>query len=215
MVLTARRLTMVAMMKIEFPTRTVRLCDGGFIDFDSGSGAERYLSRDAVFGTVADMEAIEDEMGDIAPGTSFALFPSPTADLADIFYPAMQGSRVRRWWGEVDSDMKTVSTAELLADELINVPTWNPDAWRLDFQMMGRGHRLFLRNEGNVCSSSSHQRFWPGERGFDNCTDTPGQVAWGTESPPSSNIYAGAGGGVTVPRGGGVGDGINRGVRLV
>lgn len=188
-------ITYAGFIKIELPSRTVRLCDGGFLSFDG----EDYEAADAVFGTIAACEEIEDAIDDSAPGGGFTLFPAPDADLAELIDPAMQGARVRIWTGEVDADMKTVSAAELEADLLIDVPAWDPVAWTLDFATMARHEKLFLRSEGNVCSSAWHQSVWPGEQGFDNCTDLEGQVAWGTEGAPKGTVSGSSSG----SRGGG------------
>jgi len=195
-------ITLVGLMKIDMPGGEVRLCDGGRAMFDSGSGAQEYLSAHSVWGTIAGAEEIEDAINDSAPGGGLALSPAPSTPLSTIINPALQFCRVRFWLGLVDADMVTVSNAIFLGDKLIDVPTWHPDAWRLDFELIDRTERLFLRNEGNVCSSAFHQSIWPGERGFDNCTDTPGQVAWGTESTPSGTAY-GTGSGVGGGGGGG------------
>ncbi len=199
MALTDPAFTMVSLVKIEFPSRTVRLCDGGRAIF----GGEEYLSSDDVFGVLAGAEEIADEMGDSAPGGGFSLMPSPDTPLSVLIDPAMQNCRVRFWQGELDADMQTVTNADFLADKLIDVPTWSPDEWVLDLELMDRTEIFFLRSEGNVCSSSWHQSIRPGERGFDNCTDAPGQVAWGVESPPSGTAYRGGNGGGAGGGGGG------------
>lgn len=204
MAMTDPAFTMVSLIKIEFPSRTVRLSDGGRVMM----GGEEYLSSDDVFGTIAGAEEIEDEMGDSAPGGGLSLMPSPDTTLSTIIDPAMQNCRVRFWQGELDADMETVSAPDLLADKLIDVPHWNPDEWVLDLDLMDRTEIFFLRSEGNVCSASWHQSVWPGERGFDNCTDAPGQVAWGVEGAPSGTVKGGNGG-----NGGGPGGGDGRGLQ--
>lgn len=203
MAMTDARLTLANLAKIEFPGRTVRLTDGGRVMFDG----EEYLARDEVFGTVAAVEEIEASMGDMAPAGGFSMFPSPDADLADIVTPTLQNSRVRLWQVEIGADLVTaepVESAELLADQLIDVPFWSPADWRIDFDTMERSERLFLRSEGNVCSSAFHKSVWPGEKGFDNCTDEKGQVAWGTEGAPGGtvrgNTFRGGGGRSTSDR---------------
>ncbi|WP_439569048.1 hypothetical protein [Sphingopyxis sp.] len=204
MALTDPAFTMVSLLKIEFPSHTVRLCDGG----RAVMGGEEYLSGHDVWGTIAAAEEIEDAMGDSAPGGGFSLMLAPDTPLSTIIDPALQTCRVRFWQGELDADMETVIDPELLADKLIDVPRWNPDEWVLDLDLMDRTEVFFLRSEGNVCSASWHQSVWPGERGFDNCTDTPGQVAWGVEGAPSGTVYRGNGG-----NGGGGGGGGGRGIQ--
>ena len=53
----------------------------------------------------------------------------------------------------------------------------------LELNFLARSEALFLRNEGNVCSSRFHQSLFAGERGFDNCTGLAGYLAWGALAP--------------------------------
>ena len=189
MALTDRIITLVGLMKIEFPARTVRLCDGGFARY----AGEDYSSRDAVFGTIAGVDAIEDAVGDAAPGGGFTLFPDPEAGLINVFVPDLQNSRVRIWLGELDNDGVSVIHATQLVDQLVDTVDLQLvlGSRSLDFTTIGRAEKLFLRSEGNVCSTAFHQSVWPGEKGFDNCTDLEGQVAWGIEGPPRATNYGG------------------------
>jgi len=187
-----RTITVTGLLEMEFPSVTVRLCDGGFADL----GADRFLSKHATFGTISGAEAVEDALGDFAPGGMFSLMPSPGAALADYFGPSFQNSRVRMWLGEIDADGHTVSNAELLFDGFVDTQQWRPVDGELDFSFISRADKLFLRNEGNSLSSAFHKSVWPGERGCDNCTDAPTAVAWGTKTPPrgTSTVWSGGGG---------------------
>lgn len=186
-----RTITVTGLLEMEFPGATVRLCDGGFVDFDGN----RFTAKDATFGTVASAEGVEEEIADFAPGGLFSLTPSPDAALADFFGPSFQNSRVRMWMGEVDADDVTVGDAELLFDGFVDTQNWRPKDGTLDFQFISRADKLFLRNEGNVLSSAFHQSIWAGEKGCDNCTDAPVAVAWGTKSPPRGTATVSGGGG--------------------
>lgn len=50
------RIGMIGLCKIELPSATVRLTDGGFIQW----GAETFTSKDAVFGTIASIEELSE-----------------------------------------------------------------------------------------------------------------------------------------------------------
>lgn len=200
MALTDTSITLAALLKWEAPDGDVRLCDGGFLDYDS----ERYTAQDDVFGTVIGWEAIDHSFGDAAEELTLVFAPHPDATLTDWWRGDLENSRVRIWLGEVDSDGKTVSTATQLGDYLVDTITREQgpegsDVLRVD--LMGRAEKLFLLNEGNVCSDRFHQTVYPGELGFRNCTDAQQVFAWGVAGPSGGTV--GGGGGVGGRGGGG------------
>lgn len=197
MALSDRTLTMSAFMKLELPGGDVRLCDGGVIKF----GGEEYSKRHPVWGTVAEVPPAEASLGDFAPGGAIVLAPNPETPLSVLLADAVRGCRVRAWWGEVNSGTNSVVSATRLGDWLIDFPRLRKrkGVRTIALEMITRAERLFLMNRGNVCSPRFHKSVWPGERGFDNCTDVPVQVAWGTQGGPTGSIgagtYTGGGGG--------------------
>jgi hypothetical protein len=199
---TARVITLVWLMKLEAPGGDVNLCDGGFVDFNAGTGVQRYLDRHPVFGTLAPPDEFEAAFGDLAESGTLALVPNPSAALGDWYTNALRDSRVRFWLGEVDSDGKTVINAKQIGDLLVDnlARTIGADgSVTLELPLIGRPEKLFLINEGNVCSERHHKSVWAGEDGFNNCTDTLQPVAWGIASQPSgvsgaSGASGGAGG---------------------
>lgn len=189
MSLSDRRLTLAAFMKLELPGGDVRLCDGGVLKF----GGEEYAARHPIWGALAEVPPAESALGDFAPGGSIVLAVDPSAPRSTLLADAVRQSRVRAWWGEVDSASNTVTSATLLGDWVVDFPRLRVTrAGRLvSLQMITRAERLFLTNRGNVCSPRFHKSIWPGERGFDNCTDVPVQVAWGTQGAPAGSVGAG------------------------
>lgn len=190
MAVTDAAIMLVAFLKWEAPDGDVRLCDGGFITYDS----EDYAAEDSVFGSVKEWEPVDAAFGDAAEGGTLTLAPHPDAALADWWRDDLENTRLRIWLGETDSDLKTVSTAEQLADLLVDQVTrvqGKDGEDLLQIELMGRSERLFVQSEGNVCSDRFHQSVWSGELGFLNCHDGPQYFAWGTESPTSQ--YGGAG----------------------
>lgn len=183
MALADRNLTMSAFLKLELPGGDVRLCDGGVIKF----GGEIYTKRHPVWGAIAEVPPAEAALGDFAPGGAIALNPSPDAPLSVLLADAVRQSRVRAWWGEVDGDSNTVTSATLLGDWIVDLPRLRVarGVRTIALEMITRAERLFLTNRGNVCSPRFHKSIWPGEKGFDNCTDVPVSVAWGTQNTPS------------------------------
>ena len=190
---TAPVITLAAFLKLEFPGTTVRLCDGGMLSF----AGEEYQAQHPVFGTVNSMGEAEAGFGDLAESGSLVLMPHPQATLSDWWRSDLFGSRMRLWVGEVGPDGYTVTSAKqvfvLLVDSYER-RQGDKGSDLLAFEFIGRAEKLFLANEGNVCSSRFHQSVWAGERGFDNATDLQFFVAWGVAGPPRAVGGAGGGG---------------------
>ena len=207
---TARTVTLVWLMKLEAPGGDVNLCDGGFVDFDAGAGIKRYTDRHPTFGTLAAPDEFEAGFGDMAESGTLALVPAPGAALSSWYTNTLRDCRVRFWLGELDADGKTVTAAKLIGDLLVDnlARTIGADgSVVLELPLIGRAEKLFLINEGNVCSERFHKSVWAGEDGFNNCTDTPQPVAWGIAAQPSGVSSLPAGGGI--PGGGsGFGSGV-------
>lgn len=195
---TGSAITIVGLALIELPTRIMRLCDGGTCFF---AGAF-YTSSDAVFGTMAAIEAVEERLGDQAPGGRISFLP-PATTSAETLMADYQNSRMRFWLGQIASDGKTVQNEELLADVLIDSTALRLDRGRRiwDVDYISRAEKLFLIKDGNSLSPRFHKTIWPGELGLDNATGLQRSVAWGTESP-TRGVTALSGGG-----GGGLGNG--------
>ncbi|HEU0045074.1 hypothetical protein [Sphingomonas sp.] len=184
-------LTLVGLLKLELPGATVRLCDGGFCDWNG----ERYEAEHPVWGTLAAIEPVEEGVGDLAPGGKLTFMPAADALAAAVSSPAFQNARLRGWLGEMGSDGKTVTSARPLFDGSIDTTTVRlaRGSRMVDVSFVSRAERLFLTNQGNTLSPRFHQSVWPGERGFDNCTGVPTAVAWGTEGAPANALSAGSG----------------------
>jgi hypothetical protein len=194
-------ITLAAFLKLEAPDGDVRLCDGGMLDFDS----ERYESQDAVFGTIAEAAELEAAFGDAAEDGQLILAPNPEADLADWWREDLPGCRIRAWMGEVDADGVTVTNAEQLADWLVDTGErlqQEDGGDMLALELIGRPEKLFIINEGNVCSDRFHQTLFSGELGMSNCTDLQGFVAWGAASPTRSTSSGGGLGPIKYAAGG-------------
>mgnify|MGYP005984018601 CR=1 FL=1 len=187
--------TEVCLMKLELTNGTaVRLCDGGFIDFASDGTSERYECEHPVFGTIAAPGEHEVGFGDQAERGVIAFAPPGNVALTDWYGDHLLDARLRTWAGELDADGKTVGTAELLDDLLVDTyeQTIGARGSRLlELGFISRTERFFLRNEGNVCSSPFHQSIYPGELGFNNCTDKVGYLAWGALAPARGGVVGG------------------------
>jgi hypothetical protein len=186
-------LTLIGLLKMELPGGDVRLCDGGFCDWEG----ERYAAEHPVWGTLAAIEPVQEGVGDLAPGGRMTFMPAPDAPATALSSKAFQNARLRGWLGEIGSDSKTVTAARPLFDGLIDTTMirLGRGSRTVEVSFVARAERLFMVNQGNTLSPRFHKSVWPGERGFDNATGVPTAVAWGTEGAPASSTFIGSGGG--------------------
>lgn len=182
---------LIAFCKIELPTRTLRICDGGFMYF----GGEKYEAEDAVFGSIAAVDELEAALGDAAEDAKIVFLPPATTAASEINRKQFHLSRARFWMGVIGSDGKTVTTAEQLMDALVDytVLRLRQSGRELEMSFIGRPEKFFLRNEGNSLNPRFHKSVWPGEKGLDN-TGAKQTVAWGVGSPRGVSGGGGLGG---------------------
>lgn len=201
------RIGLIGLLKIELPDATVRLCDGGFVDF----GGEIYSSVDPTFGTIASLAALTEGVGEEVPALELSLNPAASSAPGDLSKPGFQRSAVRLWLGELDVETGLlVGDPDLLFYGQIDQSVLRVGRSTRDLAMtiVSTLERLFLRNEGNSLSPVFHKSVWPGETGHDNATGLSIPVAWGVES--SRGAFGGVVGG-----GGAGGGGYDGGTRMV
>lgn len=193
-------LAITGLVRIAFPTRTVRLCDGGFITW----GGETYRSSDAVFGNIGSLEPLTEGIGDEVPALSLTLQPPGTTPAADLSQPGFQQAAVRFWIAEYD-----VATGQVIGTpDLAFVGQVDQTSIRvgrgeraLAITIVSTAERLFERNIGNTLSPAFHKSIWgPGELGHDNAIGLEVPIAWGVEAPvraggAGAGVYGGGGGG--------------------
>lgn len=195
-----KTIALIGLMKMELPTRTVRLCDGGFIVFDG----ETYQSADDVFGTIASIDTLSEGVGDEVPALEVAFYPNGDATPADLSQPGFQTARTRFWIGEYDVDAGTlIGSPDLVFDGQLDRTQLRVGAQReLSASVVSLAERLFELNIGNSLNSNFHQSVWPGEKGHDNATGLSVPIAWGAVKPSSgAGVTQWAGGGGSGARG--------------
>lgn len=182
MAFTGRVLNLIALMKIELPARTVRMCDGGFVYW----GAEIFDCFDEQFGTIGSAETFEEKTGDEAPGGKITFLPPSSAAGIALNNPALQGSRMRFWLGEYDrATGYVIGSPELTADLAIDTTTIkiSKGARSVDVEFDSAAKRLFMVLRGNALNDRFHQACYPGELGMANATGMPRSSAWGAATP--------------------------------
>lgn len=195
---------LIGLCKIELPDTTLRLTDGGFIDWD----AETFTSKDTTFGTIASIDQLNEGIDAEVPALDMVMFPANTAAAADLSQPGFQRSRVRLWLAEYDRETGDLDgDPDLLFEGQIDQTSLSAgrDSRELAMTIVSTAERLFERNIGNSLSASFHKSVWPGETGHDNATGLGRPVAWGVEAPPSTtaNYYSNGWGYGTGVEGGG------------
>jgi hypothetical protein len=172
---------LIGLCKIELPTGDVRLCDGGFIEFDS----EVYRSSDALLGTIASIQAMGEGTGPEVPAMEMTLMPPEDTSPSELAQPGWQTSRARFWVGEYDPEAGTlIGDPDLVFDGQLDQASLSVGMVReLALTVVSLAERLFERNTGNALTSAWHKSIWPGELGHDNATGLAVQVAWGAASP--------------------------------
>lgn len=201
MALTDTIILLVGLIEIVLPSRTVRLCDGGFINWPAKG---MFTAEDADFGTVGSVEPVGEAVSDQAPGGRLTLLPPSIVEAAALFQPSAQGAPIRFWLGEVNQITGAiVGTPQLVFDGLIDTIALKTERTgrRVEIEFMAAAEKLFMVREGNVLTPRFHKAVWPGELGLDHATGVPGLVPWGTPGPGRGTV-GGVGG---VPGGGGGG----------
>lgn len=191
----APKLMLVGLVEITLPTKTIPLCDGGFVYKDG----HKFTSADDEFGSIESVAALEERIGDEAPGGRLTFLPVNTAAAATLSQPSFQGSPMKFWLGRVDEQTGQLSgEPELVFDGELDVTILRVGlrTRTLDMEFISVAERLFNINEGNVLSPRFHKSIWPGELGLDNAHGVGTTIAWGTESPPrAATGFAGRVGG--------------------
>lgn len=180
------RVGMIGLLKIELPDATIRLCDGGFIEWDG----ETYRSSDAVFGSVGAVESLSEGIAESVPALDLTLLPTDLAAPEDLSAPGHQRSRVRFWLAEFSPDAGIlIGDPEPVFDGQIDQTslTVGRGERRVEMAVVSNLERLFTRNRGNSLNPRWHQSVWPGETGHDNATGLAVPVAWGVESQGGAN----------------------------
>lgn len=171
------------LLKVELPTRTVRLCDGGVIFW----GTETFRGRDGQFGAVSGAESLTEGVGNEVPAFSLTFAPDASAAPGDLVQPGFQMARVRYWIAEWNpANCAVTGTPSLLFDGRLDQVELRvgKDSRELESSVVSSAERLFAARSGNGMAPTFHKSVWPGETGHDGATGLSVARAWGVEAPP-------------------------------
>jgi len=184
----ATRIMISGLMELEALDKTIRLCDGGMVNW---VGRGLFVSQDPEYGTLGSVDASGEMIGDEqASGQLVINVPSVQAAV-DLAVSEMQGRPLRFWLAEIDINTGAiVGTPEKLFDGVVDTSSISLERNHrtVTTDYVDSAERLFSIREGNVLSTRFHQTAWPGELGFDHCTGVGVQVPWGVSGPARGTI---------------------------
>lgn len=184
--LSSRRVLIAGLLRISLPGHVLRLCDGSAA---INWGGETFRGRDPVFGTIGEVEALDEQIGDSIPGLDIMLMPPSTSAAVQLSAAAMQGAAVRLWLAVVNPETGSVlPSPELLFAGEVDTTELEIDRGerRLHMSIASVWERLFEPNEGATLSDAFHRSIWPQERGFEFATGVTIDRLWGPGDKPSA-----------------------------
>lgn len=190
------RVMIAGLMELETLDGTLRLCDGGMVDWPAHG---LFVSLDETYGTIGSVDASADAIGDEAAGGRLTI-NVPTIEAAEALAQAeMQGKVIRFWMAEINADTGVlIGTPQKMFEGQVDTVTISlgVNERTVVVEYVDAAERLFSIREGNVLTTRFHETAWPGEKGFDHCTGVGIQVPWGVTGPSrGSTSVGGAGGG--------------------
>jgi len=187
-------ITIAGLLEIALPSKTVRLCDGAWVDWPS---VGRFETIDSDFGTIDSVDAVTESIGDEAIGGTITLMPPSVTGTSDLFMPTAQGGPIKGWLAEVDvATNQVIGTPTQLFAVQVDVATVVASRTErlLNVEFVDAAEKLWMIKEGNVLSPRWHSSIWPGETGLDFVTGSPIAVPWGISGPGRGTTYIGSGG---------------------
>ena len=179
---------LAGLCEIQLPSRTVRLCDGGMLNW---IGRGTFFAKDPLFGTLESVQEITEAIADEAPMSQITLLPPSITDAAALFQPDAQGAPIFFWIGEVShATVVIIGTPELQFSGFVDTLTLklSRNNRSVEITFISEAERLFWTKQGNVLSPRFHKSVWPGELGLDHATGTQIAVPWGVPGPGRGSV---------------------------
>lgn len=177
------RVMISGLMELETMDRTIRLCDGGLVNWPERG---MFTSIDEEFGTIGSVDPSAEQIGDEAAGGRLTINVPTISAAVDLAVAEMQGKALRFWLAEVDVETGLlIGDPQKMFEGQVNTVaiSLGRNERTVVIEYVDAAERLFSVREGNVLTSRFHQTAWPGELGFDYCTGVGLQVPWGVAGP--------------------------------
>lgn len=171
---------------------TIRLVSGGFISL----GGNAYVSEDATYGTLGDVDTIADGVDGQATRCLITLLPPTSSAIAALAAATAQGSTVIVYQGAFDrATGASIGTAETLFTGELDFPRLQigGGSYALILECGTEEGRLLEPNEERKLSDAFHQACWPGELGLSFVTRLPRTIYWRVNKPAGVGVSASGG----------------------
>jgi len=181
-------------VRLVLPSGTVRLCDGGTVQF----GGETFTAQDAVWGALSSVDAIADGVDNQVSAAQIVIIPQSAQALADLSSHLAQGGEVSVWTGAADLDTGGVfGEPEVLFAGVINFATMTvtADGLGLSLDCIGEDAYQLRDDTEKRLNDAFHQSVWPGELGLQYVTDVTRTINWRVAGPSITSQTSQSGGG--------------------
>lgn len=187
------RVGLTGLLKIELPSHTVLLTDGGVTEW----AGDTYTAYDEVLGSLASIDTIAEGVSGEIPALELQFAsPGPVA-VSSLSDGAIQQSAVRLWVAEFDVETgEVIGTPELRFIGFVDQPqvSFAFRQFTVTITAVPQLELLFFKDTGNGLSSTFHKALYAGELGHDNASGLTIPIAWGVASPPRGGTSFGGGG---------------------
>lgn len=175
------------LFEIILPLKTIHILDGAGEVYWGGNV---YRGSDDVFGSLASVDPLNEQIGTEAPVMRLKMFPQSTFSLAYITDPSMQGSEVNIWWAVINPSTGLVVGEPYLVfgGELDDAEAdVDRNETSVTMGIASVWERLFMDGEGMRLNNAQHQRTWAesasSERGFEYVVAIQRNEPWGYGGP--------------------------------
>lgn len=181
----------IGLLKVELPTHTAYLSDGGFAVYDGNT----YQSTDSILGTIASIEPMtEGKTGEI-PALDIS-FNIPAATAITLFQTgALQSSTVKLWLAKYNVETGLViGTPDLQFLGQVDQPIVRvaKGEYSISLSVVSKAEWFFSGDTGNGLSATFHKDLYAGETGHDNGTGLSVATSWGTEGAVGGGTTSGS-----------------------
>jgi hypothetical protein len=158
------------LVRLDMPGGAICLTDGGFVPFDAGegNGAELYIGRHPVYGTLNSIGAIKDGAEAQTTRLDLSILPASDVATAALASPTTQGVRVQWWEGAIDPDAGTlIGQPELKFDGEIDKARFQVgDSWLLTLECGTQAERQLEPNADWRLNDAFQRTIWTDDLGL-------------------------------------------------
>lgn len=202
--LQAKNPTLVHLVRIELPGKTIRLLDGsGYVTW----GAEVFQGSDPEFGTIAGFGDFYETEGTESPRQEISLLVSNNGPLADLTSPSAQGSPVSIYAAVVSRDtgqLIGIPDARFIGEIDDASVQFNKNGRLLTIELSTVWELLFDNNEGARWNDTFWKYLYGTNAGaFVGVTNVDKELYWGYKGPQNGSGGGYSGGGGFIGGGGG------------